>query len=61
MVSNARQSCPFSLVLRSTAHPQPNTPPKRATRTDKMDNLFPQEEKRSFFVRRSDHPCLRLA
>lgn len=27
MVSNARQSYPFGLVLRVTTHPQPNTPP----------------------------------
>ena len=36
MVSNARQSYPFKFTLHVTTHPQPNTPPKRATRTDKM-------------------------
>jgi len=61
MVSTARQSYLFGLVLRFTTHPQPTTPPKRAIRTDKIDNLFLQEEKRSIFVRRSDHPCPRLA
>ena len=45
MVSSARQSRPFNLAPRVTTHPQPNTSPKRATRTDKIDNLFPAGRK----------------
>ena len=61
MVSNARKNYIFGLVLCFTTYPQPTTPPKRAIRTDRTDNFFPQEEKRSIFVGRGDHPCPRLA
>jgi len=61
MVSNACRGHPFSLVRPITTHAQLNAPPKRAARTVEIVNLFPQEEKRSVFVRRGDHPCLRLA